>query len=80
MTFILFLLFAIVIFGIMFVFSLIRGIGSFIFGKSSSQTRGYSTYNKTYSDTSSNYASSSPDKKVFSKNEGEYVKYEEVKD
>lgn len=80
MTFILFLLFAIVIFGIMFIFSIIRGVGSFIFGRSSTQSENYSSYNETYSDTSPNRDTSNSGKKIFSKDEGEYVKYEEIKD
>ncbi|MBK5719486.1 DUF4834 family protein [Dysgonomonas sp. Marseille-P4677] len=82
MTFILFLLFAIVIFGVMLVLSLVRGIGSFIFGRSSStQDRSYSSYKKTYSDSSSSHNTSSySGKKIFSKDEGVYVKYEEIKE
>lgn len=80
MGFFLFLILAIVIFGIMIVLTIIKGVGTLIFGKPSSSHSGYkandnyTTQGKEYNDPSS------PRQKVFSKDEGEYVKYEEIKD
>lgn len=76
MTLILFILFSLVIFGIVLISSLVRGIGSFIFGSRSTTQRNYSSY----SDRSSNHYTDHTSKKVFLKDEGEYVKYEEIKD
>ncbi|WP_029904724.1 DUF4834 family protein [Prevotella sp. 10(H)] len=78
MTFLLFLIFAIVIFGIMFLLSIVRGVSSFIFGKPSS-SQGY-TSNHASSAGKTAYNNQKSHRKVFSKEEGEYVKYEEIKD
>lgn len=83
MTLILFLIFAIIIFGVMLVLSFVKGISSLLFGKSS-----YSNGNKYYEASNqsrqyedSTYSSTSTSqKKVFSKHEGEYVPYEEIKE
>lgn len=77
MTFLLFLIFAIIIFGVMVLLSVVRGVSSFIFGKPSTSHSGYTSNNRY---TSNNNASSGSNKKIFSKDEGEYVKYEEIKD
>ncbi len=82
MTFVLFLIFSIAIFGVMFLLSILKGVGSFIFGKSSSQT-GYSAYNNksnSHDGRNTDKSYQANNKKVFSKDEGEYVKYEEIKD
>lgn len=79
MTLILFIIFAIAIFGVMIILSLVKGIASFLFGRpnTSSNNRNYSQRNDYYSQN--NY-SGNDNKKVFSKDEGEYVKFEEIKD
>ena len=78
MTVFLFFIFAIAIFGIMLVLSVINGITSFLFGKpnTSSNYRSYSE--KRESDP--HRGASKVYKKIFSKEEGEYVKYEEIRD
>lgn len=82
MTFILFLIFAIVVFGVMLVLSFIKGMSNLLFGKSS-----YSAGNNRYESTNqkqwyhkSESHTSEPNEKVFSKDEGEYVSYEEIKE
>ncbi len=77
MTFIFFLIFSVVIFGVMLLLSFVRGIGS-MFGRSPS-FGGFSSNHNTSSDRSG-YNTSKSNKKVFSKDEGEYIKYEEVED
>ncbi|MDR2951443.1 MAG: DUF4834 family protein [Prevotella sp.] len=84
MTFIFFLIFAIVIFGIMLILTLVRGISSFIFGKPSSSFSG-SGYQTTSGfsggrEKSQHNGTAKTHHKVFSKDEGEYVKYEEIKE
>lgn len=80
MGFFLFLILAIVIFGVMMILSLIKGVGSFIFGKpSSSSFSGYRA-NNSYAGTEQEHHASKNRQKVFSKDEGEYVKFEEIKD
>ena len=79
MTIFLFFIFAIVIFGIMLVLSVINGVTSFLFGKSntsSSNNRSNYRTQEQNSDMDTNKAY----RKIFSKEEGEYVKYEEIKD
>ncbi len=78
MTIFLFFIFAITIFGIMLVLSVINGITSFLFGKSntSSNYRSHAGRQEDNSRGNTNKAY----KKIFSKDEGEYVKYEEIKD
>lgn len=63
----------------MIILSLVKGIASFLFGRpnTSSNNRNYSQRNDYYSQN--NY-SGNDNKKVFSKDEGEYVKFEEIKD
>ncbi|MBF0648815.1 MULTISPECIES: DUF4834 family protein [Dysgonomonas] len=86
MTFLLFLIFAIIIFGVMVLLSVVRGVSSFIFGKPSTSHSGYTSNNRYTSNNNasssgrSEHASSGSNKKIFSKDEGEYVKYEEIKD
>lgn len=81
MTFIFFLLCAIFIFGIMLIFSFVRGVSSFIFGKPSSSA-GYQYNNDSYRESrrSQHNNSAKSNQKIFSKDEGEYVKFEEVKE
>ncbi|MFC4674287.1 DUF4834 family protein [Dysgonomonas termitidis] len=82
MTFLLFLIFAIIIFGVMVLLSIVRGVSSFIFGKPSTSHSGYTSNNRYTSGntSSSGRADTASNKKIFSKDEGEYVKYEEIKD
>jgi len=83
MTLIFFIIFAIAIFGVMMVFSLIRGVTSFIFGKPSSPFSGYNQSNNSYTESNRNQhnsATKTHHRKVFSKDEGEYVKFEEIKE
>ncbi|MFV0535977.1 MAG: DUF4834 family protein [Dysgonomonas sp.] len=79
MTILLFLIFAIAIFGIMLVLSVINGITSFLFGKSNNTSSNYRSHTQrqeynSHENTNKSY------KKIFSKEEGEYVKYDEIKD
>lgn len=74
MTLILFFIFAILIFGIMLVLSVARGISSFIGGKPS-----YSTNRDSSSQKQQQYTSKTQ-KKIFSRDEGEYISYEEIKE
>ena len=62
----------------MLVLSVINGITSFLFGKSntSSNYRSHAGRQEDNSRGNTNKAY----KKIFSKEEGEYVKYEEIKD
>lgn len=69
----------------MVLLSVVRGVSSFIFGKPSTSHSGYTsnnryTSNNTSSSERSEHTSSGSNKKIFSKDEGEYVKYEEIKD
>lgn len=80
MTFILFLLFAIVIFGVMLVISFVKGVSSFLFGKPFySASNRYDSSNRNQQNEDSSY-SSKMQRKIFSKDEGEYVSYEEIKE
>lgn len=75
---ILFILLSIVIFGFIFIFSLIKGISTLLFGKSNGVF-----YQNQYQDTNTgnNHANGKQhSKKIFSKDEGEYIGYEEIKD
>lgn len=76
MTFIFLLLF-IGLFGITLVMSMLKGIISFLFGKS--DTSAQKRYKSAYSDKNTN-SDFNKNKKIFGKNEGEYVSYEEIKD
>lgn len=79
MTLILFLIFAVAIFGVMLILSFIKGLSSFIFRSSYIKNDKYASdpYGK---DEAFNHSVSKPQKKVFSRNEGEYVSYEEMKE
>jgi len=82
MGFIFFLILAVVVFGIMMALTILRGVGSFIFGNPSSSSQDYNA-RSGYSGTTKeeHYKNSAkPHRKVFSKDEGEYVKYEEIKE
>lgn len=78
MTIFLFFILAIAIFGIMLVLSVINGITSFLFGKSNTSSSYRSHAGRQESNSQGN--TSKAYKKIFSKEEGEYVKYEEIKD
>jgi len=78
MTLILFIIFAIAIFGVMLLLTVIKGITSFLFGKSDAFS-GYGDRAESQKNRPHDYAGRTY-KKVFSKDEGEYVKYEEVKE
>ncbi|MDR1707246.1 DUF4834 family protein [Dysgonomonas sp.] len=78
MTIFLFFIFAITIFGIMLVLSVINGITSFLFGKSNTSSNYRSHGRKQEYNSPEN--TSKAYKKIFSKDEGEYVKYEEIKE
>lgn len=81
MTLIFFIIFAIAIFGVMLVLTLLKGIASLLFGRSNTSSNNknnrYSQKNNYYSQNSH---SGDDNQKVFSKDEGEYVKFEEIKD
>ena len=63
--------------GGLLILSLLKSIGQLIFGKPVSSTRqNYSRMNNNPYDTERKQAQ----KKIFDRNEGEYVKYEEIKD
>lgn len=78
MTLILFILCAILIFGVMILMSVAKGVASIFCKPSSSSGSGFG--NNRTSNNNNTYNSSNTTKKVFSKDEGEYVSYEEVKD
>lgn len=87
MSFFLFILLAIIILGVTLVISFIKGVSSFIFGKpgSSSARQGYdgryqSSSNNYYEEDKAKHKSHKTHRKVFSKDEGEYVNYEEIKE
>lgn len=81
MTFILFLIFAIVVFGVMLVLSFVKGVSSLLFGKSSySAGNRYGSANQKQWDHRSESHTPESSDKVFSKDEGEYVSYEEIKE
>lgn len=75
MSFLIFFILAIFILGVTLILTLVRGVSSLIFGRSSN-------YSKTNSYTAreEQYDTSQVSKKVFSKDEGEYVSYEEIKE
>lgn len=75
MSFLIFFIVAIFIFGVTLILSLVRGISSLIFGRSS----GYAKSND-YTAKGKQYDTSQSSKKIFSKEEGEYVSYEEIKE
>lgn len=69
---ILFLIFG----GGILILSILRSIGLLLFGK----PQGQSQYNKGNNKQNTQSQEEQFQKKVFDKNEGEYVKYEEIKD
>lgn len=79
MTLILFIIFAVVIFGIVILFSIINGISS-LFRKPAFDRNERRTNYTSSSDHTNTSRDNHPHKKVFSKDEGEYVSYEEIKD
>ncbi|MBP3518057.1 MAG: DUF4834 family protein [Parabacteroides sp.] len=67
-------------------FSILRTFKNILFGNGNSkkceqrrQTSGYSSNTRSNSSARDEYASQSSRKKIFAKDEGEYVDYEEVK-
>lgn len=78
MTLILFVIFAIAIFGVMIILSAVRGVASFLCGKSNTYS-GYGNMNGSRKNQYNDYSNRTY-KKVFSKDEGEYVKFEEIKE
>ena len=83
MGFLFFLILSVVVFGIVLILSLLRGVSSLFFGRPASSAYSSQRGNTSgYRESSSHndYHSSKPKKKVFSKDEGEYVHYEEIKD
>ena len=72
---------------VMFFFSILRTFKNILFGSGSSgkkgeqrrQTSGYSSDARSNSSVREEYASQVSRKKIFAKDEGEYVDYEEVK-
>ena len=79
MKFLLLILF-IGVFGMMIITSLLRGVSSFLFGKNSASSRSQTNYQKQAKTNSDHQTSPSKTKKLFSKDEGEYVTYEEIKE
>lgn len=75
MSFILFFIFAVFILVLTLILSLVRGVSSLFFGRSShsAKARQSSGYEHDSSKTKS-------PQKMFSKEEGEYVSYEEIKE
>ncbi|MDU1890036.1 MAG: DUF4834 family protein [Dysgonomonas sp.] len=80
MTLIFFIIFSIIVFGLLFLFSIINGITS-LFRKPSFSGNGRSSnYTSSSEHANANSKSNYPHRKIFSKDEGEYVNYEEIKD
>ncbi|MFV0420509.1 MAG: DUF4834 family protein [Dysgonomonas sp.] len=81
MTFILFLILAIVVFAVMLILSFVKGVSTLLFGKSSysAHNRYGSANQKQWYQKSESHTSES-NEKIFSKDEGEYVPYEEIKE
>lgn len=72
------LLFIFLIFGFgMLLFSILRGVGQMMFGK---QTYNNNTRNNNHKSNFSEREKNDNAKKIFNKNEGEYVNYEEIKE
>lgn len=72
------LLFIFFIFGFgMLLFSILRGVGQMIFGKQSYNNHSGNSNPKSHFSTNER---SDNAKKIFNKNEGEYVNYEEIKE
>lgn len=75
MSFLIFFIIAIFIFGVSLILTLVRGVSSLIFGRSSSYTK-----TNNYTSREQKFDTSQSTKKIFSKEEGEYVSYEEIKE
>ena len=75
MSLLIFFILAIFIFGVTLILSLVRGISSLIFGRSSNYAK-----SNSYTSREQQYDTSQSSKKIFSKEEGEYVSYEEIKE
>jgi len=80
MTLILLLIFAVIIFGIVLLLSVVRGVSSFLSGKPNSYTHNDSDYYSATDHEKRYSQSKKPHEKIFKKNEGEYVSYEEIKE
>ncbi len=81
MGLILFILFAIILLGAIVLLSVVKSVSSFFSGKQASSSG--NTYNRSSSSWNREEHDSysvKTHKKVFSKDEGEYVPYEEIKD
>jgi len=82
MGFIIFIFFFILVLGLVIIFSIlgfVRNVFSAIFGFGRRKAA-YETHSSSYNQYQDYNASNSDHKKVFEKNEGEYVDFEEVKD
>lgn len=78
---ILILLLLLVLGGGMLLLAILRSIGQLLFGRPTGQSQRYGKKTNNTNDNRNDYnQASQSQKKVFDKNEGEYVKYEEVKD
>lgn len=75
-----FILFAIIIFVALSAFSIFRFVLKILFGKPFSSARGYANQKRQESSYADDSNAHQPNQKVFSKDEGEYVDYEEIKD
>ena len=74
---ILLIIFLIFVFGLILIFSVLRGVVSLILGKGSFKARQQAgSYGQNQQSQSNNSREDSD--KVFSPNEGEYIKYEEI--
>lgn len=73
-----FILFAIIIFVVLSIFSIFRFVLKIFFGKPFSAARNYTNHKRQESSSESETRQSNA--KVFAKDEGEYVDYEEIKD
>lgn len=78
------LLFLIILFivfgGGMIILSLLKGISQMIFGKSAQTSSRYTSNTNRSANYNERTNNGDTSKKVFAKNEGEYVNYEEIKD
>lgn len=75
MSFLIFFIVAIFIFGVTLILSLVRGISSLIFGRSSNYAK-----SNNYTSSEQQNDTSQSTRKIFPKEEGEYVSYEEIKE
>lgn len=78
------LLFLIILFivfgGGIIILSLLKGISQLIFGRSIQNSSGADYHANRSNDCHEGTNNDNTARKIFAKNEGEYVKYEEVKD